>query len=105
MGLVERDRRPDEITGVERTLEVKLGSFGGFELRPTRLFLWKGSERAESEKLVAIGERPAALDYERRETTTKAGGVEMRTLGNPLMTIALAGAVAVNRWLNPPDEA
>lgn len=104
MGLVERDRSPEEITGVERAFEVKLGSLGGFELRPTRLFVWKGPEREASEKLVPIGERPAALDYERRETTTRAGGVEMRSLGNPLMTIALAGAVAVHRWLNPPDE-
>lgn len=100
MGLVERDRSPEEITGAERTVEVRLGSLGGFELRPTRLFVWKGPERAESEKLVPLGDRPAGLDYERHETTTKAGSVEVRTLGNPLMTIALAGTIALRRWLD-----
>lgn len=103
MALVERERQPDQVRGVERSLEVKLGSLGGFELRPTRLFLWKGPERAE-ERLVAFGERPSGLDYERHETSTRAGSVELRTVGNPLMTIALAGAIAFKRWADPDGE-
>jgi hypothetical protein len=105
MGPVGRDRSPEPITGVERSLEVKLGSLGGFELRPTRLFLWKGPERAASEKVVPIGERPAALDYERHETTTRAGGVELRALGNPLMTIALAGVIAFKKWAEGDESS
>jgi len=103
MALVERERQPEQVRGVERSLEVKLGALGGFELRPTRLFLWKGAER-EDERLVAFGERPSGLDYERHETSTKAGSVEMRTVGNPLMTIAMAGVVAFRRWADPQDE-
>ncbi len=104
MALVERERQPEQIRGVERSLEVKLGSLGGFELRPTRLFLWSGAKREGSERLVAFGERPGGLEYERHETSTRAGAVEMRTLGNPLMTIALAGAVAFKRWTDAQDE-
>jgi hypothetical protein len=104
MALVERDRSPEEVVGAERSLEVRLGSVGGFELRPTRLFLWKGPERAGTERLVALGERPAALDYPHHETTTKAGDVEVRSLGNPLMTIALAGVVAFKRWADAQDK-
>jgi hypothetical protein len=102
MALVEREQQPEQVSGVERSLEVKLGSLGGFELRPTRLFLWKGSERDE-ERLVAFGERPSGLDYERHETTTKAGSVELRTIGNPLMTIAMAGVIAFKRWTDPGE--
>ncbi len=104
MGLVERNRSPDEIRGTERSLEVKVGSLGGFELRPTRLFVWKGEERAGHEQLVPLGERPAGLDYPRHETSLKAGAVEVRTLGNPLMTLALAGVIAFRRWADAPDE-
>ena len=64
---------PDEIRGVERSLEIRVGSLGGIELRPTRLFVWKGEERAGNEQLVPIGERPAGLDYPRHETNVKAG--------------------------------
>jgi hypothetical protein len=104
MALVERERRPEEIRGLERSLAVKVGSVGGFELRPTRLFVWKGPEREGNDRLMAFGERPSALDNPRRLTRTKAGGVEMRVLGNPLMTIALAGVVAFKRWADAPGE-
>jgi hypothetical protein len=103
MALVERERQPEQVRGVERSLEVKLGALGGFELRPTRLFLWKGPER-EDERLVAFGERPSGLDYERHETSTKAGSVEMRTVGNPLLTVAMAGVIAFKRWADAQDE-
>lgn len=101
---MERDRSPDEISGVERSLEVRLGSLGGFELRPTRLFLWSGAEREESQRVLPLGERPAGLEYPRRETSTRAGAVEVRTRGNPLLTIAMAGVIAFKRWADAPDE-
>jgi hypothetical protein len=104
VGLVEWNRSPDEIRGVERSLEIKVGSLGGLELRPTRLFLWKGEEREGNEQLVQIGERPAGLDYPHRETSVKAGTVSVRTIGNPLMTMALAGVIAFRRWADAPDE-
>ena len=104
MSLVDRERSPEPVSGQERALEIRLGGLGGVELRPTRLFLWKGSERDGNERLVQLGERPAALDYERAETTTRAGSVEMRSVGNPLLTIALAGVIALRRWADAPDE-
>jgi hypothetical protein len=93
-----------EITGAERTLEIRLGSLGGFELRPTRLFLWRGEERAEAERIVSFGAEPVGLEHPREESTLRAGGVEVRTLGNPLMTIALAGVIAFRRWAEAPDD-
>ncbi len=104
MSLVERNRSPEQVLGVERSLEVRVGSVGGFELRPTRLFVWKGEERSGNEQLLSLGERPSGLDYPRQETSVRAGSVEVRTLGNPLMTIALAGVVALKRWADAPDE-
>ncbi len=103
MALVDRSRRT-EVRGAERSLEIRLGSVGGFELRPTRLFVWRGDEREGCERVVPLGERPSGLDYERSETSTRAGALEMRALGNPLMTIALAGAIAFKRWADAPGE-
>jgi hypothetical protein len=93
-----------EITGVERTLEVRLGSLGGFELRPTRLFVWRGDEREQAERIIPFGGEPVGLEYPRHESSLRAGGVEVRTLGNPLMTIVIAGAIAFRRWADAPDD-
>jgi hypothetical protein len=98
---LEHDRRPEEIVGSERAFEVKVGTLGGFELRPTRLFVWKGAERRENERLVALGERPVGLEHSRQESTLRVGSLEVRSRGNPLMTLALAGAIAVRRWAEP----
>ncbi len=86
-------------TGVERSLEVQLGPLGGFELRPTRLFVWEGGERAGGERILALGSPPRSLDLERREREVNAAGVRVRTLGNPLMTVALAGVHAARAAL------
>jgi hypothetical protein len=94
---LERDLRPEKIVGSERAFEVKMGGLGGFELRPTRLFVWKGAERGETEKLVSLADQPVGLEYPRHESTLRMGGVEVRSRGNPLMTLALAGAIAFRR--------
>jgi hypothetical protein len=95
---------PGELTGVERALEVRLGSLGGFELRPTRLFVWRGEDRDDRERIIPFGGEPVGLEYPRRESTVRAGEVELRTVGNPLMTIALAGVIAFRRWADAPDD-
>jgi hypothetical protein len=97
-------RTPGEIVGTERAFEVRLGSLGGVEVRPTRLFVWRGAERAESEKLVSLADRPVGLEYPRRESTIRVGSVELRSRGNPLMTLAMAGAVAFKRWADGDGE-
>jgi hypothetical protein len=96
-------RSPAERTGVERSLEVGLGSVGGFELRSTRLFVWRGSRGEADERIVSFGGAPVGLDLVRPEKSVRAGPLSIRTLGNPLMTVALAGAIAVRRWANPPE--
>jgi hypothetical protein len=85
---------PVPLRGVERSLEVQLGPLGGFDLRPTRLFLWDGRDRQGRERIVALGSPPKSLDLERREHELRTGAVRVRTLGNPLMTVALAGVHA-----------
>jgi hypothetical protein len=100
----EGDQSPEVQTGVERAFEVRLGSLGGFELRPTRIFLWKGEEREGTERVVSFGREPVGLEYPRRESTRRLGELEVRTLGNPLMTIALAGVVAFKRWADAPEK-
>src|SRR5215210_2349492 len=45
--VTEEGERGELVRGVERTFEVQVGALGGFELRPTRCFLWLGEERAD----------------------------------------------------------
>jgi hypothetical protein len=94
MSSTER-RQGARVRGREREFEVQLGSLGGFELRPTRLFVWTGGERAGRERVLSLGSPPRSLMIPRRERELRAGVVRVRSLGNPLLTVALAGVHAV----------
>ena len=91
------ETRPVRRRGVERSVEVQLGPFGGFDLRPTRVFLWGGSEREGRERLVSLGSPPRSLLIPRKERELQAGTVRVRSLGNPVMTVALAGVHVARR--------
>jgi hypothetical protein len=80
----------ERVRGVERAFEVQLGVLGGFELRPTRCFVWLGEERAGRERILSLGAAPRSLTIPRRERSRQAGAVRVRTLGNPVLTVALA---------------
>src|SRR5262245_35767871 len=100
MGLIERRHSPARVRGRERGFEIQLGELGGFELRPTRLFLWPGSDREGQARVLSLGLAPRTLSLPRKESEYVAGAVRMRSVGNPLMTLALAAvhpAPAVRR--------
>jgi hypothetical protein len=90
----EREVKPARIRGAERSFQVQLGGLGGFELRPTRVFVWAGGERAGQERILPLGGPPRSLTIPRRPRELHAGVIEVRTLGNPIMTIALASVHA-----------
>lgn len=93
----ESGGKPDRVRGVERSLQVQLGTLGGFDLRPTRFFVWSGEERAGNERVLPLGSAPRSIVIPRRPREIEAGPVHVRTLGNPLMTLALAGVHAARR--------
>jgi hypothetical protein len=93
----EQEPKPERVRGVERSLEIQLGRLGGVELRPTRFFVWSGDERAERERVLSLGRTPRRLVIPRRPREVRAGSVRVRSLGNPLMTIALAGVHAARK--------
>jgi len=97
MGFVESSRSPERIRGVERSFEVQVGSLGGFDLRPTRFFIWAGSTREGREQVLPLGAAPRSLQIPRRPRELRAGAVTVRSLGSPLMTVALAGVHAVRK--------
>ena len=82
---------------MERSLQVQLGEIGGFELRPTRVFVWGGGEPEATKRVLPLGSAPRSLQIPRRPREVRAGGVEVRTIGNPLMTVALAGVHAARK--------
>ena len=91
MAQEQQETKPDRIRGVERSLQLKVRGLGGFELRPTRVFLWGGEERSATERILPLGSAPRSLTIPRRPRERRAGSVELTTLGNPVMTLALAG--------------
>jgi hypothetical protein len=95
MSRIERRKSEARVRGRERELEVQVGALGGFEVRPTRLFLWAGHQRGGRERIVSLGSAPRSLMIPRRERELLAGAVRVRMLGNPVMTLALAGVHAV----------
>jgi hypothetical protein len=94
MSRIERRRSDVRVRGRERELEVQIGALGGFELRPTRMFVWLGEERDQRQRIVSLGSAPRSLRIPRREREMLAGNLRVRSLGNPLMTVALAGVHA-----------
>ena len=90
MDEAERETKPERVSGVERSLQVEIRGLGGFELRPTRVFVWGGEERAANERILPLGSAPRSLTIPRRPRERQAGAVELKMLGNPVMTIALA---------------
>lgn len=90
--------KPSRVKGVERSLAVQVGAWGGFDLRPTRFFVWAGAERGSAERVLPLGSAPRNLKIARRPKELQAGSVQVRTLGNPLMTIALASVYAAREW-------
>jgi hypothetical protein len=97
MATSEGERKPERVRGRERSLEVQVGGLGGFDLRPTRFFLWSGAEREGEERVLSLGKAPRSLLVPRRPREVQAGALRVRTLGNPLMTIALAGVHAARK--------
>jgi hypothetical protein len=93
----DRPRNLVRRRGVERSLAVQLGPLGGFDVRPTRVFVWAGMERAGEERIVSLGIPPRNLLVPRRERELQAGPVHVRSLGNPVMTVALAGVHAARK--------
>ncbi len=95
MDEAQQGTKPERVRNVERSLQVEVKGLGGFELRPTRLFLWGGEERGTTERILPLGSPPRSLTIPRRRRERQAGAVELTTLGNPVLTIALAGVHAV----------
>jgi len=104
MPLLERTVSGERISGTERALEVRLGSVGGVEVRPTRVFLWTGPAR-DTEKVLPLAERPVGLDQSRAESTIRVGGLHIRSRGNPVLTLAITGAIALRRWTDATSSA
>jgi hypothetical protein len=100
----ERSAKPVRRRGVERSLQIQVGRLGGIDVRPTRLFLWGGEEREGRERIVSLGTPPRSLLIPRREREVEAGAVHVRSLGNPLMTIALAGVHVARRLAREREE-
>ena len=76
----DHEERPVPVRGVERSLTVRLGGLGGFDLRPTRVFLWGGGEREATERVLPLGSAPRSLQIPRRPREVRAGSVEVRTV-------------------------
>ena len=76
--------------GQERQVAVQVGRSFGFDLRPSRLFLWTGAEREGHERIVSLGKPPARMQASRRRRWLKVGPAEISYLGAPAVTVPLS---------------
>jgi hypothetical protein len=100
----QRETKPERVRGVERSLQMEIRGLGGIEVRPTRVFVWGGEERSGNERILPLGSPPRRLTIPRRRRERQVGALELRTLGNPVLTVALAGvhaARALRRRITP----
>lgn len=79
--------------GEERSLEVQVGPLFGVDVRPSRVFVWTGSDR-EQRRIVPLGRPPRTMVIPRRRRQFRAGPVEVTLLGNPIVTLGQAGIAA-----------
>jgi hypothetical protein len=94
MDEAQKETTPQRVRNVERSFQVEIRGLGGFELRPTRVFVWGGDERAATERILPLGSTPRSLTIPRRLRQRQAGAIELKALGNPVLTVALAGVHA-----------
>ena len=76
--------------GQERQVSVQVGRSFGFDLRPSRLFVWAGPEREDHERIVSLGKPPARMQAPRRRRWLKVGPAEISYLGSPAVTVPLS---------------
>jgi hypothetical protein len=86
------DLKKDEETTrhEERSIALRLGGWGGADVRPTRLFLWVGQRETGQEWLLPLGRSPRLLRRPRRRRhLTVRHRWQVSYLGNPLVTLGL----------------
>ena len=71
-------------------MAVQVGRSFGFDLRPSRLFIWAGPEREGHERIVSLGKPPARMQAPRRRRWLKVGPAEISYLGSPAVTLPLS---------------
>jgi hypothetical protein len=76
--------------GQERQVAVQMGRSFGFDLRPSRLFVWAGAAREGHERIVSLGKPPARMQAPRRRRWVKVGPAEISYLGSPAVTLPLS---------------
>jgi hypothetical protein len=88
--LVQASRSAVAERGQERQMTVQVGRSFGFDLRPSRLFIWAGVERKGHERIISLGKPPARMQAPRRRRWLKVGPAEISYLGSPAVTLPLS---------------
>ena len=94
--------------GQERQVAVQVGRSFGFDLRPSRLFVWAGAEREGHQRIVSLGKPPARMQAPRRRRWLKVGPAEISYLGSPAVTLPLSAwryAQHVRRQVGGPQTS
>ena len=83
--------------GVERQLVLQVGPLVGIDVRPSRLSVWYGGERADTERIVSLDKAPRVLRRARPRRYLQLPGLQVSYLGNPAVTLALASGAWCRR--------
>jgi hypothetical protein len=75
-------------SGQERRFELQFGRWGGFDLRPSRAFVWFGYDR-ERQRIVSYDRPPRLPRRPRRVRYVRLGALQIGSVGSPLVTLPL----------------
>ena len=95
MAIVRQGRELER--GVERQITLQVGPLAGVDVRPSRIFVWYGSERTDTERIVSLDRAPRVLRRPHSRRYLQLPGVRVSYLGNPAVTLALASGAWYRR--------
>ena len=87
---LQATRSPLVERGQERQVTVQLGRRFGFDLRPSRFFVWAGPQREGHERILSLDRPPARMLAPRRRRFLSVGPAEISYLGSPAVTVPLS---------------
>ena len=80
--------------GVERQITLQVGPLAGVDVRPSRIFVWYGAERTDTERIVSLDRAPRVLRRPQPRRYLHVGPAQLSYLGNPVVTVG----ASVGSW-------
>lgn len=87
---MSEDERPLPAVPGERRVAVQVGDLFGFDVRPSRTFVWIGRRVEGEEAVLSLGKAPKVLPVDTPVQSKRVGPAEITYAGSPAYTLPLS---------------